>query len=66
MFNQGCCFLGMTEGLGEESVVSPVNPTPVKPMRPSLAKIILSLDTIGAKQQALSHILSALQIIYAR
>ena len=34
--------------------------------RPSLAKIILSLDTNAARQQALGHVLSALQIMYAR
>ncbi|XP_057260463.1 E3 ubiquitin-protein ligase HERC2 isoform X7 [Pezoporus wallicus] len=37
-----------------------------KPNRPSLAKILLSLDGNVAKQQALSHILMALQIMYAR
>ncbi|XP_064294379.1 E3 ubiquitin-protein ligase HERC2 isoform X5 [Phalacrocorax carbo] len=37
-----------------------------KPNRPSLAKILLSLDGNVAKQQALSHILVALQIMYAR
>nr|XP_060475623.1 E3 ubiquitin-protein ligase HERC2 [Panthera onca] len=37
-----------------------------KPNRPSLAKILLSLDGNLAKQQALSHILTALQIMYAR
>uniref|UniRef100_A0A3B3YFA5 HECT-type E3 ubiquitin transferase n=1 Tax=Poecilia mexicana TaxID=48701 RepID=A0A3B3YFA5_9TELE len=36
-----------------------------KPNRPSLAKILLSLDGNLAKQQALSHVLSALQIMYA-
>lgn len=38
----------------------------VKPNRPSLAKILLSLDGNLAKQQALSHVLSSLQIMYAR
>ncbi|XP_045543165.1 E3 ubiquitin-protein ligase HERC2 isoform X2 [Salmo salar] len=38
----------------------------VRPNRPSLAKILLSLDGNQAKQQALSHVLSALQIMYAR
>ncbi|RVE74076.1 hypothetical protein OJAV_G00037550 [Oryzias javanicus] len=38
----------------------------LKPNRPSLAKILLSLDGNLAKQQALSHVLSALQIMYAR
>lgn len=37
-----------------------------KPNRPSLAKILLSLDGNLAKQQALSYILTALQIMYAR
>lgn len=34
--------------------------------RPSLAKIVLSLNTNYERQQALSHILTALQIIYSR
>lgn len=38
----------------------------IKPARPSLAKIILSLDSHAAKQQALSHVLAALHIMYAR
>ncbi|OCT92505.1 hypothetical protein XELAEV_18015562mg [Xenopus laevis] len=38
----------------------------LKPNRPSLAKILLSIDGSLAKQQALSHILTALQIMYAR
>uniref|UniRef100_A0A4W5KWC4 HERC1 n=1 Tax=Hucho hucho TaxID=62062 RepID=A0A4W5KWC4_9TELE len=38
----------------------------VRPNRPSLAKILLSLDGNQAKQQALSYVLSALQIMYAR
>lgn len=37
-----------------------------KPNRPSLAKILLSIDGNLAKQQALSHVLTALQIMYAR
>lgn len=37
-----------------------------KPGRPSLAKTLLSLDGNLAKQQALSHVLNALQITYAR
>ena len=38
----------------------------VKPHRPSLAKILLSLEGNLVKQQSLSHVLSALQILYAR
>lgn len=34
--------------------------------RPSLAKIVLSLNSNYERQQALSHILGALQIIYSR
>lgn len=34
--------------------------------RPSLAKIVLSLNSNFERQQALSHILTALQIIYSR
>ena len=34
-----------------------------KPSRPSLARIILSLESNAAKQQALQHILNALQIL---
>lgn len=34
--------------------------------RPSLAKVVLSLNTNYERQQALSHILTALQIIYSR
>lgn len=34
--------------------------------RPSLAKVVLSLNSNYERQQALSHILSALQIIYSR
>ena len=37
-----------------------------KPQRPSLARIILSLESNASKQQALQHILNALHILYAR
>ncbi len=37
-----------------------------KPARPSLSRIILSLESNAAKQQALQHILNALQILYSR
>ena len=37
-----------------------------KPSRPSLARIILSLESNAAKQQALQHILNALQILSSR
>ncbi len=37
-----------------------------KAQRPSLARIILSLESNASKQQALQHILNALHIFYAR
>ena len=37
-----------------------------KPLKPSLARIILSLESNAAKQQALQHILNALQILSSR
>lgn len=60
-----------TAGVQSDSDSSAVNnkmsgQNNVKPNRPSLAKILLSLDGNLAKQQALSHVLSALQIMYAR
>lgn len=59
-----------TAGVQSDSDTSAVNKmsgqSSVKPNRPSLAKILLSLDGNLAKQQALSHVLSALQIMYAR
>jgi hypothetical protein len=56
-------------GLGSNSL--PHNYTSLhsgrsKPLRPSLARIILSLESNAAKQQALQHILNALQILYSR
>lgn len=42
------------------------NPNVDKPNRPSLAKILVSLESTSAQQQALQHILNALQIMLAR
>lgn len=50
----------MTE---EENVITF---TPTKSIRPSLARIILSLESNVAKQQALQHVLNALSIMQAR
>jgi hypothetical protein len=38
----------------------------IMPSRPSLTKIVLSLQTITSQHQALQHIINALQIINAR
>lgn len=70
-----CCVLTshrlLCPGVQSDSDSSAVNnkmsgQSSVKPNRPSLAKILLSLDGNLGKQQALSHVLSALQIMYAR
>ena len=59
--------LGLAESTGEEGTAVPtVSSNQNKPSRPSLAKIVLSLEGSAAKQQALTHILTALQIMYAR
>ncbi|MEE6507640.1 hypothetical protein FKM82_027611 [Ascaphus truei] len=62
----GASYLGVPSDADSSSSnkISGVNNS--KPNRPSLAKILLSIDGNLAKQQALSHILTALQITYAR
>lgn len=73
-FKVTVCFIVLvmcTTGVQSDSDSSAVNnkmsgQSSVKPNRPSLAKILLSLDGNLGKQQALSHVLSALQIMYAR
>ncbi|XP_031814951.1 E3 ubiquitin-protein ligase HERC2 isoform X4 [Sarcophilus harrisii] len=63
----GASYLGVpsdADSSAASNKISGVNSS--KPNRPSLAKILLSLDGNLAKQQALSHILTALQIMYAR
>ncbi|XP_064637694.1 E3 ubiquitin-protein ligase HERC2-like isoform X2 [Lineus longissimus] len=62
----GSTLLGITEPVEEGPVDPAPNNNQTKSNRPSLAKIILSLETNGDKQQALAQILTALQIIYAR
>lgn len=60
-------FTGLKESPADEGASAPV-PVPQSKItqRPSLARVILSLDSNTAKQQALSHVLTALQIMYAR
>ncbi|XP_037324635.2 E3 ubiquitin-protein ligase HERC2 [Pungitius pungitius] len=64
----GASYLGVQSDSDSPSAVNNKlsGQSSVKPNRPSLAKILLSLDGNSAKQQALSHVLSALQIMYAR
>uniref|UniRef100_A0AAY4E4J6 E3 ubiquitin-protein ligase HERC2 n=1 Tax=Denticeps clupeoides TaxID=299321 RepID=A0AAY4E4J6_9TELE len=63
----GASYLGVQSDSDPSSVSTKINgQSSIKPNRPSLAKILLSLDGNLAKQQALSHVLSALQIMYAR
>ena len=74
-----CCYaylhIGHYEDMPDngQTPVNIANNSPVtaaatlnKVNRPTLAKIILSLDTMAAKQSALTKLLQALQIIYAR
>ncbi|XP_062306104.1 E3 ubiquitin-protein ligase HERC2 [Osmerus eperlanus] len=63
----GASYLGVQSDSGDSAVSNKLSgQSSVKPHRPSLAKILLSLDGNLAKQQSLSHVLSALQILYAR
>ncbi|KAB5583793.1 hypothetical protein PHYPO_G00099730 [Pangasianodon hypophthalmus] len=63
----GASYLGVPSDSDPSSLSNKLSgQSSVKPSRPSLAKILLSLDGNLAKQQALSHVLSALQIMYAR
>ncbi|XP_061744248.1 E3 ubiquitin-protein ligase HERC2 isoform X2 [Nerophis ophidion] len=63
----GASYLGVQSDSSDSSARNKMSgQSNAKPNRPSLAKILLSLDGNLAKQQALSHVLSALQIMYAR
>ncbi|AWP11407.1 putative E3 ubiquitin-protein ligase HERC2-like [Scophthalmus maximus] len=63
----GASYLGVQSDSDSSAVSNKLSgQSNAKPNRPSLAKILLSLDGNLAKQQALSHVLSALQIMYAR
>lgn len=59
---------GIHEGPAEDSFYATTNADTglKKNIRPSLSKIILSLESTAEKRRALSHVLSALQISYAR
>lgn len=63
-----CLFhVGVQSDLDSTTISNKINGlNNTKPNRPSLAKILLSLDGNHAKQQALSHVLTALQIMYSR
>ncbi|MGH0142689.1 UNVERIFIED_CONTAM: hypothetical protein FKN15_076572 [Acipenser sinensis] len=64
----GASYLGSVQSDTDSSTVSNKisGQNNSKANRPSLAKILLSLDGNLSKQQALSHVLTALQIMYAR
>ncbi|XP_062251671.1 LOW QUALITY PROTEIN: E3 ubiquitin-protein ligase HERC2 [Platichthys flesus] len=63
----GASYLGVQSDIDSSAVNNKMSgQSNVKSNRPSLAKILLSLDGNPAKQQGLSHVLSALQIMYAR
>ncbi|XP_034287268.1 E3 ubiquitin-protein ligase HERC2 isoform X1 [Pantherophis guttatus] len=63
----GASYLGVPSDADSSASSNKINGiNSSKSNRPSLAKILLSLDGNLAKQQSLSHILTALQIMYAR
>ncbi|XP_048453850.1 E3 ubiquitin-protein ligase HERC2 [Rhincodon typus] len=63
----GASYLGVQSDLDSSTISNKISGScNSKPNRPSLAKILLSLDGNHAKQQALSHVLTALQIMYSR
>ncbi|KAL8607282.1 hypothetical protein ACOMHN_047613 [Nucella lapillus] len=65
----GATLLGINDGGSEESPFSSgggEGSGQSKQYRPSLSKIILSLDSSVEKKRALGHVLTALQIAYAR
>ncbi|XP_041128227.1 E3 ubiquitin-protein ligase HERC2-like isoform X2 [Polyodon spathula] len=63
----GASYLGVQSDTDSSTVSNKISgQNNSKANRPSLAKILLSLDGNLSKQQALSHVLTALQIMYAR
>ncbi|XP_077983839.1 E3 ubiquitin-protein ligase HERC2-like [Glandiceps talaboti] len=62
----GACSVGISDSSDSSSQSGGGAAGSQSKQRPSLAKIVLSLETNAAKQQALTHILTSLQIIYAR
>ncbi|XP_043927990.1 E3 ubiquitin-protein ligase HERC2 [Protopterus annectens] len=63
----GASYLGVPSDIDSSTASNKSSgPNSSKPNRPSLAKILLSLEGNHSKQQALSHVLTALQIMYAR
>nr|XP_032812660.1 E3 ubiquitin-protein ligase HERC2 isoform X4 [Petromyzon marinus] len=62
----GASYLGLHSDSDLLVSSKPSGSAAAKQNRPSLTKILLALDGKQAKQQALSHILTALQHMYAR
>ncbi|ETN64680.1 hect E3 ubiquitin ligase [Anopheles darlingi] len=64
----GSHSLGIYASDGTEATTS--SPLPIasgnRQQRPSLSEIVLSLETYGARQAALTHILNAMSILHAR
>lgn len=59
----------LATGLAEKRDNSSSNYTPASPThqgKPSLAKIILNLESNQSKEQAVNHVLKAFSISYAR
>ncbi|XP_060607151.1 E3 ubiquitin-protein ligase HERC2-like isoform X1 [Ruditapes philippinarum] len=62
----GATNLGIIEGNNEDHSPNLSTSSHTKSSRPSLAKVILSQESDVSKQQALTNVLTALQIMYAR
>lgn len=64
-----CLLLGLVDSAAEGdaggSVLNGAS-VPTRSQRPSLSKIILSMEGSQSKRHALSHLLQALQVLYAR
>uniref|UniRef100_A0A8C4NJF8 HECT-type E3 ubiquitin transferase n=1 Tax=Eptatretus burgeri TaxID=7764 RepID=A0A8C4NJF8_EPTBU len=56
----------LSKGSKTMGIVHRVGQSGAKPCRPSLTKILLSFDGRQAKQQALAHVLTALQLAFVR
>ncbi|XP_053688822.1 probable E3 ubiquitin-protein ligase HERC2 isoform X2 [Sabethes cyaneus] len=62
----GSHSLGIHASDTEPTTLQPPLLPILRPQRPSLSERVLSLETYGARQAALSHILNAMSILHAR
>lgn len=63
----GCHSLGIYASETDATTTStPLNVNQSRPIRNSLSEVVLSLESYGARQAALTHILNAMNILQAR